>query len=67
MSKITFTVSSDPAKPVRIAVDGVSGPGCTDLTAAVEAALGKTTGCTHTEEYDQVSPVQQEQGLRDAL
>lgn len=39
----TVTITISPAGESQIAVDGVSGPGCRDLTRALERAIGTTT------------------------
>lgn len=36
-----------------VSVNGVAGPGCRDLSASIEKAVGKETGVEYTSEYYQ--------------
>lgn len=49
MAEVIVTVGKDGS--TKVAVQGVSGPGCRELTAALEAALGKVEEMQHTPEY----------------
>lgn len=49
MEQIIVTI--DPEAAVKIEVKGVAGSGCKELTAALEKALGETTGDSKTHEY----------------
>ena len=51
----------DPSKPVRVAVEGFQGPGCTSLTENLQAALGQTVSSMQTDEYDQADVKQVKQ------
>jgi len=62
MSRITITVPADPDKQTRVAVEGHAGPGCHDLTANLQRAMGQTTTSTETDEYYQAEQ-QSQQGL----
>lgn len=45
----------DAEGDVKVKAIGVSGPGCKQLTTAIEAAIGKTTGDVKTAEFHQMS------------
>ena len=49
MAKIIVRVKDDGS--IEVAVEGVAGPSCSDLTRAVEKALGKTTSDKRTAEF----------------
>ena len=49
MERIIVQISKQGG--VKVKVDGCSGPSCSDLTKALENALGKTTGDEKTSEY----------------
>ena len=61
MAKITITVSRDPSKGTKIAVEGHAGPGCKALTDAVEKALGQVTQTHITGEFNQAPQVAERQ------
>lgn len=46
----TIIVKIPKGQPTTITVQGVSGPGCRDLTKALERALGSTSSDTPTRE-----------------
>lgn len=52
--RITITIPNDPDKPVRIEVDGVTGPSCKDLTRQLEAAFGAPETTQEKPEYNEV-------------
>lgn len=45
------TVDITPQGEVEIKVQGQCGPGCKELTKAIESAIGKTTGDVLTPEF----------------
>ena len=49
MAEVIVTVGKDGS--TKVAVQGVSGPGCRELTAALEAALGKVEEMHVTADY----------------
>lgn len=49
MAEITITIGPDGT--TEVAVQGVAGPGCRDLTARIEAALGVAGERRLTTEY----------------
>lgn len=60
MSKtIRITVPRDPARGVKVEVDGVTGESCTSLTAKIEQALGSPGQRELTEEYYHVETQQE--------
>lgn len=63
MAEIIFTFPKDHTKPVTIAVDGVKGSLCADLTRTVERALGKTINDTPTHEMHE-EPLEEQSRLR---
>ena len=62
--KITLTISRDPSKGTKIAVEGHAGPGCKTLTAAIEASLGSTTQTQTTDEFNQAEVQQKQQQIQ---
>lgn len=46
-------VEIDPRAKVKVSVEGVAGPGCHDVSRAIEAALGRTTDDVQTPEFYQ--------------
>jgi hypothetical protein len=44
-------VEIDAHARVTVSVEGVAGPGCHDVSRAIEAALGRTTGDQQTPEF----------------
>lgn len=44
-------VEIDPHARVTVSVEGVAGPGCHDVSRAIETALGRTTGDEQTPEF----------------
>lgn len=58
MKKITMKL--EKGKPPRIAVEGVCGEGCKDMTRPFEEALGTVESSTNTEEFYAVEVEQQE-------
>lgn len=64
MEELDITISADGK--ISIHVKGVKGPACTDLTKALEAALGDVTEKSLTAEYYEQPPdIQAGQELRD--
>jgi len=62
MPKLTIVVS--PTGEVETKVDGVKGAKCTDITKALEKALGKTVSSKKTGEYyEQPNTVENKQNL----
>ncbi len=59
MPEIVIQVQKDG--DTQISVNGVSGPGCQDLTNAIEAALGQVQSRECTVEYYLEAPVSQEE------
>ena len=62
---IIITVPKDHRTgKTTVAVEGVCGPGCKDLTKTIEAALGTSTDVATTVEYDQqVNSIDQQQQI----
>jgi len=56
MSEIIVTIAPDGG--VQVAVKGVAGPSCVDLTDAIERAVGVVRNKTQTQEYRQRPQVQ---------
>lgn len=46
-------VEIDPQAKVTVSVEGVAGPGCHDVSRAIEAAMGRTTEDVQTSEFYQ--------------
>jgi hypothetical protein len=46
-----ITIKIDPKGQAEVAVKGVKGASCKDVTAAIEKALGQTTSDKLTSEY----------------
>lgn len=55
-----ITVTIDLGGATEIAVKGHAGPGCKNLTAAIEKALGKVTSDRRTPEYHQTASQKQQ-------
>lgn len=53
MAKVTITIT--PLGYASVDVDGVQGPACKELTAAVERLLGTTVSTTRKAEFEQLS------------
>lgn len=51
MSQAELQITISPEGKVQIEVKGVQGPGCTDLTKSIEAALGDVDKRTFKAEY----------------
>lgn len=49
----TVIVEIDPDAKITVSVDGVRGPGCKALTAAIERALGRTVDDRQTPAFIQ--------------
>lgn len=49
MTRVIVTVAPDGKTTFR--VEGVAGPGCTDLTRALQQALGRTVSDVKTSDY----------------
>ena len=60
MSQVTITIGPDGDVEVKAA--GVAGTGCKTLTAAIEKAIGKTTGDKPTSEMHAKSVQQAKAG-----
>jgi len=54
-------VSISPSGEVKVTVNGVRGPACTDLTKAIEQALGSVKADRKTPEYFQRQEVHRAQ------
>ena len=52
MKEISINVPKDYTKPTTVAVNGECGPGCKDLTAKIETALGSIEKSENTAEFD---------------
>lgn len=63
MPKITIRVPRDPKKPRTIAVEGVDGPSCKDLTAGIERVLGNTVSDTPTHEFNKEPVVEVQEDI----
>lgn len=61
MHKLTVKISPDGAK-TTVGVSGLAGRSCTDVTKAIEKALGSTESDAKTAEFNQQAQVQQKQG-----
>lgn len=59
MHKVIVTIKSD--NKVEVKVEGHSGHTCTDITKALERALGETESDTKTEEYYKATITQTQQ------
>jgi hypothetical protein len=59
----TITLTIDNKGGIKIAVDGLKGAACKDVTKTLENALGTVRDDTKTSEYYQQSQVGQQQKL----
>jgi tRNA A37 threonylcarbamoyladenosine biosynthesis protein TsaE len=60
MTNLEITVDAEGGATVK--VQGHAGPGCTEVTKAIEAALGKTTDDVKTPEFYRQQGNQQKAG-----
>ncbi|OLP15403.1 hypothetical protein BST81_26560 [Leptolyngbya sp. 'hensonii'] len=51
-----LTIELEPGQPMKVAVDGMSGSGCTELTRFLEQ-IGQLEGQTLTQEYYQAEDI----------
>ena len=59
MPEVIITVS--PEGEAQVEVDGVCGPGCKDLTRAIENSIGKTVNDQITIEYSMAPQTETQQ------
>lgn len=50
-----IVVTIDPQGDTRVAVEGVTGPSCKNVTKQIERALGKTVSDNPTSEFHKAS------------